>query len=381
MIAALAGIYATRMLGLFLLLPVLAIYASQLPGATPSLAGLTMGAYGLTQAIFQIPYGRLSDRYGRRPLIFIGLLLFLGGSILGALAHSLPMVMLARAVQGAGAMSAAVTALLADYTREIVRTRAMAFIGISIGASFVLSLIFAPVLEALIGVPGIFWVMALLAFGGMLLLKWIAPADVVSERRKISNGSSLWKVALLRPLRAYFVGVFVLHFVLSATFLSVPLVLLKTLGIAEADHWKIYLGVFVLSFAGTVPLILSTERSAGRDRITVLAIVIAGLAQAALAMIYTHLWPLLIAFTAFFAVFNFLEARLPATLSKAVTADVRGAALGVFALCQSLGAASGPAIGGRLVERFGFVGVFWASAAAALLWAFVAARADNGSTA
>lgn len=376
-VAALAGIYATRMLGLFLLLPVLAIYASQLPEASPRLVGLAMGAYGLTQALLQIPFGRWSDRYGRRPVIAAGLLLFLLGSVVGALSESLWMIVLARALQGAGAMSAAVTALLADFTREVVRTRAMAFIGISIGASFVVSLIAAPILEAVVGVPGIFWLMALLAILGLALLKFAVPASGEQTVDPAATRIPTWRVAQLPALRAYFVGVFALHFILTATFLSVPLVLLHRLGIAEADHWQIYLGVFLASFIGTVPLILAAERVRRPQRVVAAGVLVAAVAQAVMAESFSHSWPVLVAFTVFFAVFNFLEARLPAGLSKAAPAPDRGAAMGVFATCQFLGAACGGVLGGQLLQHFGEAGVFWGSAVVALSWAAVAATAPD----
>lgn len=374
-VAALAGIYATRMLGLFLLLPVLAIYASQRPEATPTLIGLAMGAYGLTQAVLQIPFGRWSDRYGRRPVIVVGLLLFLIGSMVGALAQSLWMIILARALQGAGAMSAAVTALLADFTREAVRTRAMAFIGISIGASFVISLIAAPLLEAAVGVPGIFWVMAALAVAGLMLLRFAVPAE--APMAEVQARIPTLRVALLPALRSYFVGVFALHFILTATFLSVPLVLLNELGIAEAAHWKVYLGVFVVSFAGTVPLVLGVERAARPSWIVATAVLVSALAQAVLALSHAQQWPVFAAFTVFFAVFNFLEARLPAGLSKAAPASDRGAAMGVFATCQFLGAACGGMLGGQLLKFFGVSGVFWGSAMLALVWATVVATSAD----
>jgi MFS family permease len=374
-VAALAGIYATRMLGLFLLLPVLAIYATQLPDASPRLIGLAMGAYGLTQALLQIPFGRWSDRYGRRPVIAAGLLLFLIGSVVGAFANTLWMVVLARSLQGAGAMSAAVTALLADFTREAVRTRAMAFIGISIGTSFVVSLIAAPLLEAVIGVQGIFWVMALLAVMGLALLRFAVPAKGEQVVDPAAARIPTLRVAALPSLRAYFVGVFALHFILTATFLSVPLVLLNRLAIAEAMHWKIYLGVFLASFIGTVPLILAAERVTRPQLIIAASVLVAALAQTVMAMAFTHSWAVFSAFTVFFAVFNFLEARLPAGLSKAAPTADRGAAMGVFATCQFLGAACGGVIGGQLLQHFGEGGVFWGSALVALIWATITALA------
>lgn len=376
-VAALAGIYATRMLGLFLLLPVLSIYASQLPDASPRLVGVAMGAYGLTQALFQIPFGRWSDRYGRRPAITLGLLLFLVGSVVGALSRSLWMIVLARSLQGAGAMSAAVTALLADSTREVVRTRAMAFIGISIGASFVLSLIAAPLLEALMGVPGIFWMMALLAVVGLALLQFAVPEEGRQPTDPAAARIPTLRVAALPQLRSYFVGVFALHFILTGSFLSVPLVLLRDLGIPEFDHWKIYLCVFLSSFVGTVPLILAAERVTRPQRIVAVAVLIAAIVEVAMAVFHTQYWPLLGAFTVFFAVFNFLEARLPAGLSNAAPATDRGAAMGVFATFQFLGAACGGMLGGQLLQQFGISGVFWGCALVALGWALVAATTEE----
>lgn len=372
-VLALAGIYATRMLGLFLLLPVLALYARQLPGATPALIGLAMGAYGLTQVLLQIPFGRWSDRYGRRPVIALGLVLFLVGSVIGALAHSLWMVIVARAVQGAGSMSAAVTALLADSTRDEVRTRAMALIGISIGASFVISLIAAPILDSHMGVTGIFWVMALLAVLGLWALRAV-PAQ--AEQREHALRMPTWKVAGLPLLRSYFVGVFALHFILQATFLSVPQLLLDQLHIAKALHWKIYLGVFAASLLGTFPLIRLSEKVARPHYLMAVAILLAAVGQAGMALLPGQLWVVLGCFAAFFAAFNFLEARLPAGLSKAAPAADRGAALGVFATCQFMGSAAGGVLGGQLLRWAGISGVLWGCVAVALGWASVTLLAD-----
>lgn len=376
-VLALAGIYSTRMLGLFLLLPVLSIYATQLPDSSPRLVGLAMGAYGLTQALFQIPFGRWSDRYGRRPVINLGLLLFLIGSVTGALARSLWWVVLARSLQGAGAMSAAVTAMLADSTREAVRTRAMAFIGISIGVSFVVSLIAAPLLEAVVGVPGIFWFMAMLAMLGLAVMQFAVPDEGQQPVDPSAARIPTLRVAMLPTLRPYFVGVFALHFILTATFLSVPLVLLHSLQIPEATHWKIYLWVFLASFVGMVPLILAAERTSQPTRVLVLAVFAAAVAEVTMALAQSQLWPMLGAFTLFFAAFNFLEARIPAGLTGAAPAADRGAALGVFATCQFLGAAGGGVIGGQLLQRFGVVGVFWGCATLAVLWAVMAALAPE----
>jgi predicted MFS family arabinose efflux permease len=362
------------MLGLFLLLPVLALHTRELPDYTPVLLGLAMGAYGLTQALLQIPFGRWSDRFGRKPVIAVGLVLFAAGSLIGALAQTVAMLAIARCVQGAGAVSAAVSALLADLTRPEVRTRAMAVIGASIGLSFVLALVLAPVLDAAIGVPGIFTLMLVMAIGGLGLLGFAVPAEPPrtggNESRSLSGLLELARRPTLMPLYA---GVFALHFIMTATFLSVPQALVTDLGIASAGHWKVYLGVFVASLAGTIPLILATERTGRGPALFVLAILAVAGAQALLGFDHRHLWVVLGGLTLFFAGFNYLEARLPAQLTLAAPGHERGAALGIFATAQFFGAFLGGALGGVLLGRFGLAGVFWGSAVVALGWAAVAA--------
>lgn len=361
------------MLGLFLLLPVLALHARELPDYTPVLLGLAMGAYGLTQALLQIPFGRWSDRFGRKPIIAVGLGLFAAGSLVGMLAQSVAMLIVARCVQGAGAVSAAVSALLADLTRPEVRTRAMAVVGASIGLSFVLALVLAPVLDGAIGVPGIFALMLVMALGGIGLLVVAVPAEPArtggAESRSFAGLLELARRPTLQPLYA---GVFALHFIMTATFLSVPQALVTDLEIATAGHWKVYLGVFVASLAGTIPLILATERTSRGRALFVVAIVVVASAQALLGFDHRHLYVVLGGLTLFFAGFNYLEARLPAQLTLAAPGHERGAALGIFATAQFLGAFLGGALGGVLLGWFGLAGVFWGSAVVALAWAGIA---------
>jgi len=375
-VAALSSIYATRMLGLFLLLPVLALYGRELPDYSPELLGVTMGAYGLTQALMQIPFGRWSDRLGRKPVITLGLLLFVLGSVIGAMAHSVAMLAAARCVQGAGAVSASVTALVADLTRPDVRTRAMGFIGISIGLSFVVALIVAPVLDAAIGVPGIFMVMCAMGLAGIALLYLAVPAEPTrsggGEGRSLASMVEILSRGQLRPL---YLGIFTLHFIITSTFLAVPQVLKSDLAIPTAAHWKVYLGVFACSILGTVPLILRSERDRGADRLFVGAILLLVGSQLLLGLGHAHLWWVLGVLTLFFAVFNYLEARLPALLTHAAPPADRGAALGVFATAQFIGTFCGGAVGGVLLGRFGLSGVFWGTAAVAFIWAVAAWRA------
>jgi MFS family permease len=365
-VGALAAIYAVRMLGLFLLLPVLALYAGGLAGATPLLVGLAVGAYGLTQACLQIPFGVVSDRAGRRPVIVFGLVLYAAGSVLGAVAASLWGVVAARMVQGAGAVSGPVTAMLADLTRAEIRTRAMALIGVSIGGSFVVSLVAAPLLDAEIGVHGIFWIMAGLAALSVVLLYTVVPRPPPVAATPARGGLA---AAFRRDLAPYYLGVFVLNFVLTAAFVAVPHALRDTLHIALRDHWQTYLGVFLASVPPTVPLVLYTERSRRPDQVLRLSIALLMVSLGALSLVFDRYWLLCAALTAFFTAFNYLEARLPARLSQAAAAEVRGAALGIFATSQFLGSfAGGVAAGGLLGSPMGLVGVFGASSLVTLAW-------------
>jgi predicted MFS family arabinose efflux permease len=374
-VAALAGIYASRMLGLFLPLPVLALYARGLPDYSPQLFGVAMGAYGLTQAVFQIPFGSWSDRIGRKTVITWGLALFAVGSVVGALAHSLVVVAIARAIQGVGAVSAAVTALLADLTRPEVRTRAMAVVGISIGLSFVAALVLAPILDAHFGVPGIFVVMLVLALTGIALLHLAVPDEPPRQGGTDSRSlRELLRIAARRDLGWLYFGIFSLHFIMTATFMSVPLVMRDELAIPSVAHSKVYLGVFLASIIGTLPLVMRTDRSAGAGALFVWSILALAFAEALLGADHAHKWAVLAALTLFFAVFNYLEARMPALLTLAAGQSERGAALGIFSVAQTLGIAAGGLIGGRLLQVFGNPGVFWGAAVIALFWAALASR-------
>lgn len=369
----LAAIFALRMLGLFMILPVFALYAHDLAGATPLLVGLAIGAYGLTQALLQIPFGLLSDRIGRKPVIYGGLMLFALGSVIAALADSIQWVIIGRALQGSGAVAAAIIALTADLTRESVRTRALAVIGISVALSFAAALVLAPVLGELIGVSGIFWLTGALALLGMGLLARVVPSPVRSATHRDAEPvpDQLAGVLADRTLLRLDTGIFLLHLTMVSLFVVLPLSLAEA-GLAGAAHWQVYLPVVLAAIVLMVPFIIAAER-AGRVR-GVLVGSAAALAVALLgfAVAPADLWLLAALLTVMFTVFNLLEAVLPSLVSKAAGAGAKGTAMGVFASAQFTGAFLGGLLGGLAHERFGPEAVYLVGAGAALVWLAVA---------
>ena len=352
-----------RMLGLFALLPVLAPYAAELSGNTPLLIGLAVGAYGLTQAILQIPLGMLSDRVGRKPVIIAGLLVFAAGSAVAAMSETIHMVIAGRLLQGAGAVSATLAAMIADGTREQVRTRSMAVFGVGIGLSFVIAFIVGPAVAAYAGVPTLFWMAAVLAMVGVALLR-LVPDDIKQPAAKHE-----WNLrSALRPdlLRLDFY-VFLLHAILTASFVALPFLLTKTLALPITSHWKIYIGALLLSLLGTVPLILRDERQ-GKESTVGLALILILLGLVLLSFVAFSVFPVFVALTLFFAGFNFLEAGLPARLSILADGGERGAMLGVFSSSQFLGAFVGGLIGGRFLSSGHPTDVFFVCALLAGIW-------------
>ena len=374
-VALLAAIYATRLLGLFLLLPVLALHAGSLPGGTPLLAGLAVGAYGLTQALMQIPFGTWSDRVGRKPMIVVGLILHVAGSALGAVAAHASTLVAARMVQGLGAVSGPVTALLADLTRSASRTRAMFAIGLCIGASFVVSLVAGPWLAGAIGVPGVFALIGVSGIFALGLVQFALPAGP-AKRAAAGTGHS-WRRVLTRRLAPHFAGVFVLHLTLTATFIAVPHALRDLHGISIERHWLVYLVVFAASIALTLPCVIWSERRAFRSRTVLVSGASLAAALAALVVLHAELSFFCAALVVYFGAFNFLEARLPASLSERAAQDARGAALGVFATCQFAGAFAGGALGGWLMSRVPLPWIFGACTIAVMAWLPLARTSEN----
>ena len=368
---SLATLFALRMLGLFLVLPVFALEAARYPGGDdPARVGLVMGIYGLTQALLQIPFGLASDRLGRKRVILFGLLLFAAGSFVAAAAQTLDMLLLGRALQGAGAISAAVTALLSDQTRDVVRTKAMAMVGASIGLMFALSLVLAPVLAARIGLNGLFWVTGALALTGMALVTWWVPAEPVVSS-DASRGSLL---AVLRSpaLLRLDLGVFVLHAVQLAMWVAVPALLVQA-GLSKQEHWSIYLPAVLGSFV-LMGAVFPLERRGYLRAVFLVAIALIATVQLGLWLVapvptVTALGVLLFVF---FCGFNVLEATQPSLVSRLAPVHSRGAALGVYNTLQSLGFFAGGALGGWLAKHVGANGLFAFCGGAMVLWLLVA---------
>ena len=367
---SLALIFALRMLGLFLVLPVFALEAGKYPGGDdPALVGLAMGIYGLTQAVLQLPLGMASDRFGRKRVIVLGLLVFAAGSLLAAMADSLTGLLVGRALQGAGAVSAAVTALLADQTRDAVRTKAMALVGGSIGLMFAVALVAAPLLTAHIGLAGLFGLTCALALAGVAVVLWWVPAES-AQHRNAPRGSvaDVWRNPDLLRLN---LGVFVLHTVQLSMWVAVPAMLVQA-GLTKDHHWQVYLPAVVLSFVAMGGLFAMERRGRLRGAllgaIALVLLVQVGLGALAATGTTPTLWVLGPLMFLFFCGFNALEASQPSLVSRMAPAPVRGAALGSYNTLQSLGLFAGGALGGALVKWAGAPGLFATTAVLTALW-------------
>jgi MFS family permease len=367
----LATIFGLRMLGLFLVLPVFSVLAADLPGGDDMLlVGLALGAYGLTQAFFQIPFGMASDRLGRKPVIVAGLLLFAAGSFLAAAAPDIYWMIAARVLQGAGAISAAVTALAADLTREQHRTKVMAMIGASIGLVFAASLVIAPPLAAVLGLSGLFALIGSLAFAAIILLfTAVPPAPTFAAQDRASFSSVLFNPSLARLN----FGVFSLHLMQTALWVVVPSSLIAH-GLTGAEHWQVYLPAVLLSFAVMVPAIIAAERRGKIKPVYTAAVGLLVLVQAGLALMSGGLWATGAWLLLFFVAFNILEALQPSLISRLAPPAAKGAALGIYNTTQSLGLFLGGALGGWLVKHHGMTAVHLFCAVMGFIWLILAAR-------
>ncbi len=369
----LASIYGLRMLGLFLILPVFAIYAHGLPGGRDRfMVGLALGIYGLTQAALQIPFGLASDRFGRKPVMMLGLLIFAAGSFVAGVAHSIDGIILGRAIQGAGAISAAISAMIADSTRDHNRTKAMAMVGMTIGMSFLVSLIAGPVLYHLIGVPGMFVLTGVLAVIAIAVIKWVVP-DVPMSGPAEETGAGASRESVLTPalLRLHF-SIFVVNFAQVAIFVVVPVALVHHAGIPLQHHWMVYLPVTVGSFVVAIPGIIWAESRGHMRAVLRGGVALMGLSMLALAFGYRSAVPLIGELFLFFVAFNLMEALLPSLVSRVAPAARKGLAMGVYNTAQSLGLFAGGALGGWLAKMWAAEGVFLACAALCAVWLVVA---------
>jgi len=370
----LAGIYGLRMLGLFIILPIFAIYAQHLPGGeSHTMIGIALGAYGLTQAILQIPMGWASDRFGRKPVIYASLVLFALGSFVAASAHDIYWIIGGRVIQGAGALNAAVMALTADLTREEVRTKAMAMIGITIGITFSISMVLSPMLDNLLGVPGIFALTGVLALLAIGVVKFVIPDPAIT--RFHSDTEASWKhfsaVLHNKELLRLDFGIFSLHAILMSVFMQVPFVLEKD-GLVLSHHWYIYLPVMLVAFGLMVPPIIIAEKKNKMKQVFMLSVFLAMCGQALLMFGQNSLWGVAAALLIFFTAFNVLEATLPSMISKIAPLAFKGTAMGVYSSVQFLGAFFGAAVGGFILQHWGGDAVFGFAIVLLLLWLLVA---------
>lgn len=370
-VSSLALLYVIRMLGLFMVLPVLMLSGSQYTGSSPTSLGLALGIYGLTQAVFQVPLGYLSDVLGRKPVIALGLIIFMIGSVIAAYSESVTGLIFGRALQGSGAIASAIMALVADLTREESRTKAMAAIGASIGLSFTLAIILGPVISAYGGIDAIFTVSAGLALLGIFILVFIVPTPAgrseAANQRKVVPALLWGSLANPTLLRLDF-GIFCLHAVLMGVFVAIPSMISSSLGLSADKHWWVYLSVLLSSFIFMVPIMMLAERKKKAQLVFVLAIV--SLAVSLLTMYFSHVIAAIfvMALFVFFTAFNYLEASLPSQVSKEAPEASKGTALGVYSTAQFLGAFVGGVGGGWLFGAFGAPSVFLVSAGLVVLW-------------
>lgn len=368
----LGTVFSLRMLGMFMVLPVLTTYGMALQGASEALIGIAIGIYGLAQAIFQIPFGLLSDRIGRKPLIVGGLLIFVLGSVIAALSTSIWGVILGRALQGSGAIAAAVMALLSDLTREQNRTKAMAFIGVSFGVTFAIAMVLGPIITHSLGLNALFWMIAVLASCGILITLWVVPntkSHVLNRESGMVKGCFSKVLAEPKLLKLNF-GIMCLHIMLMSTFVALP-GQLEQAGFPAAEHWKVYLCTMLISFVSVVPFIIYAEVKRRMKRVFVGCVALLLIAEIVLWGSGPHFWELVLGVQLFFLAFNLMEAILPSLISKESPAGYKGTAMGIYSTSQFLGVAIGGSLGGWIDGLFDSQTVFLMGALLAMVWLLV----------
>lgn len=366
---SLASVFGVRMLGLFMILPVFAIYGEQLTGYSPIWIGLAIGAYGLTQALLQIPMGILSDKFGRKPVILAGLVVFLIGSIVAAMSETIYGVVLGRAIQGMGAIASAILALAADLSREEQRPKVMATIGMFIGLSFTFAMILGPIVADCFGLSGLFWFTGMLTIIAMGMIQFMVPDSV----NKAPRGDS---VALPEQIKRLIVhpelsrlnwGIFILHMALTACFVTLPKQFVAS-GLALENHWQLYLPTLLGSFFLMVPFMIFAIKKQKEKLMFCSAIFLLALALFAMWLIPSAFWTLVMSVVVFFTAFNYLEATMPSILSRIAPAGVKGSVMGIYSSSQFLGAFVGGIAGGYIASAYGEKTIFLVMAIVSILW-------------
>ena len=361
-------IMSVRMLGLFMLFPVMSVYASDYENSSPFLVGVAIGIYGLTQALLQIPFGYLSDRFGRKSILIIGLLIFFLGSVLAASTSNLILVVLGRALQGGGAISAVLMAFLADSVAEENRAKANAFVGFQIGVAFMLSLLIGPIISSKVGLQGLFWTIALLSLISMLLVFSLNQSKPIRYYRL---SISAFTESLTKELITLDLSIFNLHLILAAGFIVMPLLIVENQIVSMAENWHLYLPAIFLSFLGMLPLIVISEKFKKTKYILMLCISLLILSQLIFLNASLNFQLFLVTLTIFFIAFNSIEALLPSLLSRTADTEKRGLAMGIFSTSQFLGTFFGGAIGGLIYDIYDLNSVFLFTIFVAIIWWFL----------
>ncbi|WPE17320.1 MFS transporter [Candidatus Thioglobus autotrophicus] len=370
-------IMATRMLGLFMIFPVFSVYANNYTSVTPLLIGVAIGAYGLTQAFFQIPFGYLSDKYGRKPLLIFGLIIFFIGSVVAANADDIFQIVFGRALQGAGAISAVLMAFLADYVSEDERPKANAFVGVQIGMAFMLALLLGPIISHQIGISGLFWIIAALSVVALLV---VATLPHAKPKKQYTLSLNNFKRILTPALLRLDFSVFALHLILTSAFIAIPIFLVDNNILNIQDNWQIYLPVIILSFVGMIPMIIVATKFQKTKTVFLLAIFLLALSQILFYQTALNYTTFFIILTVFFTAFNALEALLPSLIAKTASSDKRGLAMGFYASSQFLGAFAGGIFGGWIYHTLGLNSVFLFTTFIALIWWLVALSMSTEKT-
>ncbi|MCK5818974.1 MAG: MFS transporter [Psychromonas sp.] len=377
---SLALVFALRMLGLFMILPVFAIYGQHLTGYSPMWVGIAIGAYGLTQAFLQIPAGMMSDKFGRKPIIYGGLILFALGSIVAGMSTSVYGVTAGRALQGAGAIASAILALAADITREEQRPKTMATIGISIGIAFAIAMVLGPILAPLIGLHGLFFITAAGALCGIAIVKYLVPNVVNKAPRGETIPIPKLLVGLIKhpQLLRLDLGIFILHMTLTAMFIDLPLQLVK-MGLKANVHWHLYLPALLVSFLLIIPMLIFGAKKNMNRQFFQFSIVLMAIALLLMALANHSIIFMFFCILIYFTAFNFLEASLPAFISMISPAGSKGSAMGIYSTSQFLGAFCGGILGGGAFQILGSSGLFFCLSALILFWFFITLGMHNPS--